>query len=114
VDASTGIVEFRSIRIGIRPTVRASSGGIVYEKRYANWLTWTIVVFSGGLAALAWPWILFGRSSITIPRQTIQGIDIKRGTSYAVLQVQSTTDTIEFRTDAPTAESARNVLMASV
>ena len=85
---------------------------MTYEKRYANWLTWTLIICTGFLAAFAWPWILFGRKSITIPRTMIQSIDVRRGPSWAVLQVQSTTDTVEFQTDVATAEHARNILLA--
>lgn len=107
----TGVVVFKAIQVGIRPDVRASAGGITYERRYANWLTWTLVIFTCGIAAFAWPWILFGRRSVTIPRNNIQSVDVNRGVSWATLRVNSTTDTVAFRTDVATAEQARNVLL---
>lgn len=105
-------IEFKAIQVGVRPTVRVNPGGVTYEKRFANWLTWTLVVCTAGAAAFGWPWILFGRRSVTIPRAMIQGVEVERGPSWATLVVRSTTDTISFRTDVGIAEQARNTLLS--
>jgi hypothetical protein len=107
------IVEFKAIEVGISPTVRVSHGGVTYEKGYANWLTWTVVIFTVGQALCAWPWILFDRRTVTIPRGLIQGVETHGGGSRTTLIVRWTTDTVEFKTDVATAETARNILLSA-
>lgn len=64
---SPSFLEFRAFGVGNRALIRVIPGSITYEKRYANWLTWILVIFTCGFAAFAWPLILFGRGSVTIP-----------------------------------------------
>jgi len=110
--AAASSVEFKAIGMGIRSVVRITPGGVAYERRFANWLTWTLVVLTAGLAALGWPWILFGKRQVMIPRTQIQGVEIQKGTSWATLVIRSMTDTIRFRTDVAIAEQAQQVLMS--
>ena len=109
--ATVSSVEFKAIKMGIRPVVRITPGGVAYERRFANWLTWTLVVLTGGAAAFGWPWILFGKRQVMIPRAQIQGVELQQGTSWATLVVRSMTDTVRFRTDVAVAEQAQQLLM---
>lgn len=106
-----GVVEFKAIKQGVNADVRVSNGGVNYEQPYANWLTWTVVICSGGIAAFAWKWILFGRRSVTIPRAMVQGVEVDHGPLRTTLTVRSTTETVTFKTNSATAEAAQNVLL---
>jgi hypothetical protein len=110
--ATDTLVEFRAIKGGIRPRVRVTPGGLSYEQRYANWLTWLIVCITAGLAFFGWPWIQFGKRSVTIPKAMVQGVEVNQGVSWATLTVRSTAETVSFRTDVALAEQARNILLA--
>lgn len=103
-------MSFRAYRLGPRPLVTVTPTAITYEQRYANWLTWTLLIFTAGLVLFVWPWVLFGRRSITLPARSIAAVDVT-GSSTAVLRVVSTGGTITFRTDLATAEAARNIFM---
>lgn len=105
------VVVFKAIQLGIRPEVRVSAQALTYEKRYANWLTWTLILLSGGAAAFAWPWVLFGRRSLTLPASSIQSVQVHHGTSWATLQAATVSGLIRFRTDVATAERARDLLL---
>jgi len=106
------VVEFKAIKMGIRPDVRITPGGVTYEIRFANWLTWTLVVMTAGMAALGWPWILFGRRTVLIPRNQIQGVEVRKGASWVTLVITSMTATISFRTDVGVAEQAQQLLLS--
>lgn len=106
-------LEFRAIRAGVRPTVIVTSTALSYERRYPNWLTWIIVIMSAGLAALAWPKILFGTKQVNIPASRISAVHVRSGPSWATLTVESATETVAFRTDIATATQARDTLMSA-
>ncbi|SEI93703.1 hypothetical protein [Demequina mangrovi] len=105
-------VHFKTIGLGVRPTVTVTAKAVQYQVISANWLTWTVVVLSGGVALFAWPWILFGKKQVTIPRSSISSVDVKSGASWSTLQLASSTGMIEFKTDNATAAQAREVLFA--
>ena len=106
------VIEFRARKLGIRPFVRCSDGGVTYETRNATWLSWLVIVCTGFVALLAWPWLQWGSRSVTIPRSMITSVAVDKGVSYATLVVESTTARVGFRTDLATAEAARNVLLS--
>ncbi|WP_293785157.1 hypothetical protein [uncultured Aeromicrobium sp.] len=105
-------VVFRELRLGQRATVRVGANAVSYERRRANWLTWLLVFFTGGVALLAWPWIKFGRVSSTIPRSRIDSVQIEKGAAFTTLVLLSSTGRIAFRTDKQTAEQARSIILA--
>lgn len=107
VEANQDFIEFKAIRLWVRPKVRVDASGISYEQRRA-------------MTKLSrWR---------TIPKASITAVDVKTkvGTAVdsllmrkwvrqaAILTVTSTTETIEFRTDPDTAERARGILLSQV
>ncbi|OUZ10278.1 hypothetical protein BHE97_07965 [Aeromicrobium sp. PE09-221] len=107
----TDQVEFRLVQLGTRPVVRVSALQLTYERRYANWITKLILICSFGMAFLAWPWIRFGRETVTIPRSRVNSVKTKFGPALADLTVVTSSDSVSFRTDLSTPDAARALLI---
>lgn len=105
--AGSEIFEFKPFGMG--RTVQITPHAVIYEIKHANWLTWLLVIFTGGLAAFAWPWIRFGRRRIVLPKRAITAIALNTG-ARAGVTMTTTTGVVKFHTDRATAEAAINAL----
>jgi hypothetical protein len=103
-----GALEFKALRIGLRPLVKVDAGGIT---------------------AQTGRWTTKGTRATTIPRSSITGVEVRtvvaRPTDslllrkavlpngqVALLKVTSLTDQLELRTEVAVAEKAREILLA--
>ncbi|GAB3087414.1 hypothetical protein [Isoptericola nanjingensis] len=111
--AVTPTVTFRAMRLGVRPVVTVTEKAVTYEQRYANWLTWLLVVCTAGCAAFAWPWVLFGKRIQTLPAKAISNVEVASGAT-SVLRLTTSGGVMEFRTDSATADRARSVLFGAL
>jgi hypothetical protein len=111
--ADDGTFTFKPIGFGQgSDRVTVGPGGVQYQQRYANWLTWTLVVFTVGLAALAWRWIRFGKRAEMLPRSQITSVTYSNAGRGVQLAFGTPTGVVGFRTNKATAERAQKTLMA--
>ncbi len=109
-----GTFSFTPIGVGDgSDRVTVSPGSIHYEARYANWLTWTLVIFTVGIAACPSPWIRFGKRSETLLRNQISAVRSSHAGRGVKLIIETPTEHLEFRTHSDTAEQAIRVLSST-
>ena len=90
--------------------VTVTPNGITYSRRFGNWLTWTVVICTAGLAFCVWPWIRFGHQTETLMRSQISSMSMDNRGRGVVLRITSLTGVVSFRTDRATAERAQLLL----
>jgi hypothetical protein len=108
---SDGTFTFKPIG-KMNSAVTVSPQGVYYSKRHPNALTWLLVIFTGGLALFAWPWIKFGKDSIMLPRSQISSITVQSGGRGVRLNLQTPTGLVSFQAHSNDAERAQVVLLS--
>ena len=107
-------MRFRADGTGGRQIVTVTPRGVRYEYRYPNWMTWTVLVGTVGLATPFWKWIQFGQVQQHLRTNQITAVDVLEGASVTTLRIETGDSTLEFETDEDTADAARRLLSESM
>ena len=107
-------MRFRANGPGGAQVVTVTPRGVRYDHRYPNWMTWTVLIGTAGLATPFWRWIQFGAVQEHVTAERIVNVDVVHGASISTLRIESASATLEFETDEETAEAAGRLLSESL